>query len=248
MARFWGRSREELPAELPGLSGSIPIERCAGGDAALCRCAEMRKVVQRDGVYPVIVSFDPVGRKDFSLGVTDLREQGETVESVLAKLRPDFLERHAQQVADAIAQHGAQLLGDVTAIAPPSNRKRVWQATHRVNGKPLKHVLLAQVPGKSGWAALVELGFGGWNACPSPGEQAAYLELWFEQYGAELLYVSGDVIECVVNRPPSNVDDALELAKAQYGYCNDIVDQGCGTIAALASELIDNPRWFFWWD
>ena len=33
----------------------------------------------------------------------------------------------------------------------------------------------------------------------------------------------------------------------QFAYCDDIVHQGAQTICNLAA-LLNNPRWFFWWD
>jgi hypothetical protein len=38
------------------------------------------------------------------------------------------------------------------------------------------------------------------------------------------------------------------LAKEQYAYCADIVEQGVGTIEALAATLLNGHIWFFWWD
>ena len=38
------------------------------------------------------------------------------------------------------------------------------------------------------------------------------------------------------------------LALEQYAYCNDIVDQGVGTIGALADGLMKSHNWYFWWD
>lgn len=38
------------------------------------------------------------------------------------------------------------------------------------------------------------------------------------------------------------------LAKAFYEFCPDIVDQGCGTVTALADELKKSQTFFFWWD
>ena len=34
----------------------------------------------------------------------------------------------------------------------------------------------------------------------------------------------------------------------QFAYCPDIVDQGAGTLEALAAVLVNASVWFFWWD
>jgi len=39
----------------------------------------------------------------------------------------------------------------------------------------------------------------------------------------------------------------LGLAKRMYRFCPDIVDQGAGTIPALARE-IENGSLYLWWD
>lgn len=41
---------------------------------------------------------------------------------------------------------------------------------------------------------------------------------------------------------------AIELAKQQYEFCIDIVEQGRETIDALAIGLCQCNQWFFWWD
>lgn len=40
----------------------------------------------------------------------------------------------------------------------------------------------------------------------------------------------------------------VDVAKEQYGFCNDTVDQGTGTIKSLAETLVDSKIWYFWWD
>ena len=47
---------------------------------------------------------------------------------------------------------------------------------------------------------------------------------------------------------PVTREEALNLARVQYAYCNDIIDQGVGSYRALAAELMAHHWWFFWWD
>jgi hypothetical protein len=51
----------------------------------------------------------------------------------------------------------------------------------------------------------------------------------------------------VQRRPPTR-EAALELAREQYVYCSDIVDQGVQTLSAFAAALMENDWWYFWWD
>jgi hypothetical protein len=51
-----------------------------------------------------------------------------------------------------------------------------------------------------------------------------------------------------VARKPQSRDEAIALAREQYAYCADIVDQGVGTISQLAKDLMAYDWWYFWWD
>lgn len=79
-------------------------------------------------------------------------------------------------------------------------------------------------------------------------EHEAVLGHWRQQYGAELLTLTHDVIELAVPRPPTDPADVAQVAQEQTAYCPDIVDQGVGTITALAEQQVYSHLWFFWWD
>jgi hypothetical protein len=51
-----------------------------------------------------------------------------------------------------------------------------------------------------------------------------------------------------VARRPETRDEALALARLQYDYCDDIVEQGVETLSALGSSLMAHDWWYFWWD
>ncbi len=112
----------------------------------------------------------------------------------------------------------------------------------------LKEALLISVPAEKSWHIPASLKYGGWNECPEPDVHCALWRHWEENYGAYIVGVSGDTIEAKVLKPPKTREEAKELALVHYFYCNDIVDQGTGTIAALAETLLDSQYWYFWWD
>lgn len=62
------------------------------------------------------------------------------------------------------------------------------------------------------------------------------------------MILDGDVLEMRVTRPPQNDEDALALAREQYLFCFDIVDQGVMTIDNLRQSLLGSELWYFWWD
>jgi hypothetical protein len=109
-------------------------------------------------------------------------------------------------------------------------------------------VLLATIPTPQPYETPAYLKFGGWNACPEASVHVAVWKKWQEEYGAKILCVSGDVIEATVVRPPIEKDACYKLAQDQFAYCTDIVDQGVGSIDALAATLYAGKSWYFWWD
>jgi len=89
---------------------------------------------------------------------------------------------------------------------------------------------------------------GGWNECPGAEVQTAISRYWHEKHGAEVACLSGDVVECLVSRPPSDQESADRLAREQYVYCPDIVWQGVQTVSNLSKMLLKSGYWYFWWD
>ncbi|SHH19672.1 DUF4253 domain-containing protein [Massilia sp. CF038] len=123
-------------------------------------------------------------------------------------------------------------------------------SSHRdvLTGQPYPVVNIAVIPAPYVWMVPCYLRIGGWNECPDAPVHAALFKYWGEKYGATVACVTSDVIEMQVTKPPTSKEAALELAKEQYLYCPDIVDQGTESIEALAAGLIDSKVWFFWWD
>ena len=114
--------------------------------------------------------------------------------------------------------------------------------------RPKETVYFAKIPTVHAFEIPAYLRFGNWNACPSPEEHVTILRRWSERYGLEMYALTGDVVECEIARPPASCKEALKLAREQYLYCNDIVDQGVGSISGLAAILECSNHWYFWWD
>lgn len=108
------------------------------------------------------------------------------------------------------------------------------------------HILL--LPTRSGWEVPAYLRWGDWNACPPPEYHVAALREWHGRFGAELVGISGDSLDVRVREPVRDRKQALALARDQYAYCPDIVDQGVVSISALAATLAASEWWYFWWD
>jgi hypothetical protein len=115
-------------------------------------------------------------------------------------------------------------------------------------GKPLDTVYIALIPTDDPATVPVHLRYGGWNENPDAEFHMAALRSWRERYGAEIVGITSNTINMRVRNRPSSREEAIELAREQYDYCADIVDQGVGDLSSLAAMLMESDWWYFWWD
>jgi hypothetical protein len=109
--------------------------------------------------------------------------------------------------------------------------------------------LIALIPTRNPWEVFAHLGYGGWNEYPFAHQHVAIMKYWHQRYVAEPVVVTDDVIEMVVDRPPSAPAACRELALEQFGYTfGDLVNQGYQRFGALARVLNGLHHWYFWWD
>lgn len=120
--------------------------------------------------------------------------------------------------------------------------------TNILTQKPLDKVYIVLVPTDDWTTIPAYLRWGGWNENPPAEYHVAALRRWRDLYGAELIGLSFDTMNLRVTRRPKDRDEALALAKEQYIYCADIIDQGTETYSNLAATLMNSDWWFFWWD
>jgi hypothetical protein len=117
-----------------------------------------------------------------------------------------------------------------------------------LSGRFHKEVYILSIPTNRAYEVPAYFGYGDWNECPGPEEHVGIWRYWYEKYGAKIIVITSDTIECTVERPPTTREEALALAREQFFYCADIVTQGVQTVSALAACLIKSKYWFFWWD
>ena len=116
-----------------------------------------------------------------------------------------------------------------------------------ISGEP-HECLLALVPTLDPTEVPAYLRFGGFNSCPPPEIHVAMLREWGQRFATLPICVTHDVIELFVLSPPQTKAATIAVAREQYKYSPDIVDQGTGTVGKLAMELWQSPYWYFWWD
>lgn len=109
------------------------------------------------------------------------------------------------------------------------------------------YVGLWQIP--EPWHAFAYLGLGeDPDQIIGGAKHCAIHRHWQERWGAEVVALQENRVECFVKRPPLTREDALILAREQYFYCGDLVSQGAGSVVELAEILLGSRLWFFWWD
>ena len=227
----------------------------SSGEQAVSLWQKLREVVSQTKHWPILIGDDDAIKlfvenveniEDEASSTIELVEKGLSLDAIKWLQKRDE-ERKADWEEDAdenedLSRESGEWPEDVQA----SNQFAV--PLDITTGKPLKNVFLALVPTQNFWEVPAIVSFGGWNWCPHPEEHVCMMKHWYEAYGAELVSLSGDTLEMKVLRPPSNREFALELAREQFIYCDDIVTQGTQTIENLAASLLNGTVWFFWWD
>ncbi|MFL5955097.1 MAG: DUF4253 domain-containing protein [Gaiellaceae bacterium] len=104
------------------------------------------------------------------------------------------------------------------------------------------------LPTRDKWAAVRAAAVSGAGSygieTPAVVEWLQKLDSWhpFTIYG-----VGADFVEGRFASPPSGQEVVL-LARSMYRFDPDIVDQGTGTVEALAGELQSSGTLYLWWD
>jgi len=222
------RREVNFPFEIETVAGTAALERRTALLAA-------------ERGYPVIAGSP--GNVELLVEGDEAGEGGETCLEEAARIDVDeWLERRVAGDPEYYEEEH----GDWPAGMDPNHSFK--GPTDIVTGQPLAEVAIILVRAAESWHVPCVLGYGDWNECPAPAEHAAILKRWQDGYGATLVTMTPDTIELAVERPVRTREDALALAREQYIYCADIVQQGTETIERLAASLLEASVWFFWWD
>lgn len=144
------------------------------------------------------------------------------------------------------------LVGEEDKEASPPSRSiediLAAAGSRNYESRPAPEVYIAIIPAQDWTEAFAYLGFGGWNANPFPHEHVSAFRSWNAKYDLELVGMSNDVLNLRCRRPPRTRDEAMQLAREQYEFCPDILQQGFPSAEALAAQLMGDEWWYFWWD
>jgi hypothetical protein len=210
------------------------------GDKALTELNRLRTNFPSSGQYPIIL-----GNSEEMDRVLEFAEEGDDPSEIL---------KFSQTIdAEEWLQKRKELDPDMYSFDEgdwPRQGEKISIITHLdiLTQKPLNKVSIALLKISASWEAFANLNWGAWNDCPEPAVHCAIHKQWASQYGSEVVSITGDVVQCVVARPPTSRAASMKLAYEQFYYCSDIVAQGTQTITALAAGLMDGQYWYFWWD
>lgn len=224
----------------------VEVVKVGGGTEAVDRWRELRDDASSSGVWPVIV-----GGPDDAAVLADMTQfnctDGHTFERTLERASKVDVDRALARVARRYSVRPRELRGSTPLPGEPPTDEFVVPFD-LVSGEPLPEVGIALLPIDESWQATAILPFGNYNENPAPAVHTAVLRDWSRRYGAEVVSVTGDVLELAVSRPPTTDLAALALAREQFSYAPDIVQQGVGDVESLAATLKNGHAWYFWWD
>lgn len=237
-----------IPVPVP-VESSDPASRMfqvkVGARTAVPAWYRLRKLTHETGFYPVVCA-DPDGQvigepKENGPPVAEVIEQAEKV------LPSEWFSGREQSDPEV---YGDVQLGEWLEFEDDDDESLNWTVPFdALTKEPLDHVWILFVPTPHPWEVLAHLRYGGWNECPLSHEHVAIQRDWFYRFGAEIVTLSGDVVEMHVAAPPEDREKALALAKEQFVYTGgDLIFQGFGELRKLASCLVGQKNWYFWWD
>ncbi len=175
-----------------------------------------------------------------------LRERAE-----LKRNTPEYRQRilhqtsDGKQVLDTLISERKLDRGFETAVSfEPSVENAISPLIEcfHLDGTP-KDVMLAYIPTKKPYEALSWLP--PFTDIVSEGEMLAIMRWWYECYGAVPTMVGCNYIELSARK--LSYDEALWVATEQYALAPNIVDEGVGSISALADTLMRSDTWLLWW-
>jgi hypothetical protein len=104
---------------------------------------------------------------------------------------------------------------------------------------------VAVLRAKDRFDPLRVMGTNGANFNIDTAKVISTLQEWDRRFGLELTGAGMDWTEARFKRQPP---DMLAFAKEVNKFCPDVVDQGTGTVEALADEMKKENSVYLWWD
>lgn len=196
----------------------------------------LRRLHERTGLYPFLV-----GPGDETADLAYMAENDCDPTAVERGLTMDAVRRLLELAAQNEAPPVDEIfLNPDLEVQPSAEPSFVWDE---------QETLVALVPARAGYEVPGLLSWqGAVNDDVDGADHVAILKRWHDLHGAQLVTLSFDTLELLVPSPPMDPRAAAEAAVEHYSYCPDGVDQGVGSLSALAAGQVRSPSWYFWWD
>jgi hypothetical protein len=201
----------------------------------------------KEGFVPMLVAVDELLMECFSLSGEDKAQVRRELLAAPLGSGKEYLQKWLKEIKEERGEYEPGDWDDLVGEVSGGEGIDRFLSLRDFDGKKTVPVVLAEIPVKHPWEVFAWLPFGGWNECPANEDHMAVAKYWFEAYGAVPALMTHDVLEYDLPAPP-RPEQAMELAWEQFTYCSDIVEQGVGTVGALADGLAQSTVWYFWWD
>lgn len=209
---------------------------------------------KKEGFTPVLIPEDDILEEYFGI----LKDEEEySVKTALEQIGDNGREILKERLKELIeSEEELEALEGEFPVEPAGREADEELTSHsefislfEPGGEKMLPAILVEVPTGNPWEVAAYVPFGGWNECPAPEEMAAICKYWYEKYAAVPAVITHDTLEMLL---PESVkrEEAMELAKEHYSFCNDRVDQctSTGTLGEVADSLWRSRVWYFWWD
>jgi hypothetical protein len=221
-----------------------------GGAPALEAWRALRERHPRTGLWPVLLGSDPKVVDQLTWRVEMLARSAPGIPDVEdAPSAPELLAEWMGNPAEDeylndVPRHLAKLEQDAAAIRERLTARPDEDAVRAIAGDT---VTIALIPAFGGWEVPALLAWSGAerNGIGGP-EHLSVLHFWHDVYGADLVALSHERLECLVERPPDDARSAFELAVQHYAYCPELMDNLVPAMGALAATLFGR-HWLFDW-
>lgn len=154
-------------------------------------------------------------------------------------------ERNVQARSVLVSQEKAeQLLTQVRRRLPPGTLAFIGVTNSLARPKPAG-VELVVFQGRDQFDILRTAQTDGMNYDLDTKAIIAELQAWDKEWGVDIWQAETDTVRLRLKTMPKNMH---AFAERVYKFCPDIVDQGAGSVEALAKEIERTQSVDLWWD
>lgn len=238
-------------------------------EALGCTCLEFHQATSNDLVMDTYRTYRQIGTREGFMPLL-LRPEMST-EHVKASVEPEHvsaLGKHAVDEATTMdiaawmsEQMGRIYPGEIADLKRGDGPVSPIPARNEIGYRFLSpyegelcdswNILLACIPETEPWKLPAWITPQGGGDTPTAVEQMAFFRRWHEAYGAVPVMVESAAWSLSVERPPTTLAAAEELAWEHFAFCPDCIYElplASNTIHALAAQLLNAKAWHFWWD